>query len=233
MSWMHCAAADVDFITIGQYLQPTPRHAPIDRFVPPDEFEALAERAWQKGFLMVSCSPLTRSSHHAGEDFERLRAAASAKNRRRPGDARPIPPRPISRTPCHNSSKTMLVEASLDEIFDVIADMPFLPALSALGVVAHAFSVTTTRLACASTCESGRVRVKASFISDVELYRDKGEIISRLVSGALSELESRWTLTPEPPRADGSEGPEFTQIRYAVRYRLALGAPVGCAGVLA
>ncbi len=72
-------AADVDFITIGQYLQPTRRHAPIDRFVPPEEFEAYAAMARGKGFLMVSSSPLTRSSHHAGEDFEKLRAAREAQ----------------------------------------------------------------------------------------------------------------------------------------------------------
>jgi lipoic acid synthetase len=68
-------AADVDFLTIGQYLQPTRKHHPVLRFVPPDEFEALATIAYAKGFLMVSASPLTRSSHHAGEDFARLKAA--------------------------------------------------------------------------------------------------------------------------------------------------------------
>ncbi len=68
-------AADVDFITIGQYLQPTPKHAAVARFVPPEEFEELASAARAKGFLMVSASPLTRSSHHAGRDFEMLRAA--------------------------------------------------------------------------------------------------------------------------------------------------------------
>ena len=68
-------AADVDFITIGQYLQPTPKHAAIDRFVTPDEFESLARQARGKGFLMVSASPLTRSSYHAGDDFLRLREA--------------------------------------------------------------------------------------------------------------------------------------------------------------
>ena len=68
-------SAGVDFITIGQYLQPTRKHAAIDRFVPPEEFKALETIARSKGFLMVSASPLTRSSHHAGEDFERLRAA--------------------------------------------------------------------------------------------------------------------------------------------------------------
>jgi lipoic acid synthetase len=68
-------SAGVDFITIGQYLQPTRKHAPIDRFVHPDEFKAYEEIARAKGFLMVSASPLTRSSHHAGEDFARLQAA--------------------------------------------------------------------------------------------------------------------------------------------------------------
>jgi lipoic acid synthetase len=68
-------AAEVDFITIGQYLQPTPKHAAIDRFVEPEEFESYARQARGKGFLMVSASPLTRSSYHAGDDFLRLRAA--------------------------------------------------------------------------------------------------------------------------------------------------------------
>jgi len=72
-------SAGVDFITIGQYLQPTRKHAPIDRFVSPDEFAALEAIARAKGFLMVSASPLTRSSHHAGEDFARLRAARESK----------------------------------------------------------------------------------------------------------------------------------------------------------
>jgi lipoyl synthase len=71
-------AADVDFLTIGQYLQPTRKHHPVVRFVPPGEFEAYETIAYAKGFAMVSSSPLTRSSHHAGEDFARLRAARQA-----------------------------------------------------------------------------------------------------------------------------------------------------------
>src|ERR1700692_141053 len=72
-------SADVDFLTIGQYLQPTRKHAEVKRFVPPDEFKALATIAYAKGFSMVSASPLTRSSHHAGEDFARLKAARAAR----------------------------------------------------------------------------------------------------------------------------------------------------------
>lgn len=67
-------AANVDFITIGQYLQPTRKHYPIDRFVTPEEFKSYETVAYAKGFSMVSASPLTRSSHHAGDDFARLKA---------------------------------------------------------------------------------------------------------------------------------------------------------------
>ena len=68
-------SADVDFLTIGQYLQPTKKHHPVKRFVPPDEFKSYETVAYTKGFLVVAASPLTRSSHHAGDDFLRLRAA--------------------------------------------------------------------------------------------------------------------------------------------------------------
>ena len=68
-------SADVDFLTIGQYLQPTPKHHAVERFVTPEEFEGYAAVGSARGFLLVSASPLTRSSHHAGEDFARLKAA--------------------------------------------------------------------------------------------------------------------------------------------------------------
>ena len=76
-------SADVDFLTIGQYLQPTPKHHPVERFVPPEEFSKYAAIGAAKGFLLVSSSPLTRSSHHAGDDFARLRAARAASLSRR------------------------------------------------------------------------------------------------------------------------------------------------------
>ena len=71
-------SAQVDFLTIGQYLQPTRKHHEVQRFVPPDEFKSLETIAYTKGFLMVASSPLTRSSHHAGDDFARLKAARTA-----------------------------------------------------------------------------------------------------------------------------------------------------------
>jgi lipoic acid synthetase len=73
-------AAQVDFLTIGQYLQPTPKHHPIADFVTPEEFESYRRLALGKGFLMVAASPLTRSSYHAGEDFARLKAARAGKS---------------------------------------------------------------------------------------------------------------------------------------------------------
>jgi lipoic acid synthetase len=72
-------SADVDFLTIGQYLQPTRKHHAVKRYVTPDEFKGYEKVAYTKGFLMVSASPLTRSSHHAGDDFAKLRAARAAK----------------------------------------------------------------------------------------------------------------------------------------------------------
>lgn len=71
--------ADVDFITIGQYLQPTRKHHKVVKFVTPEEFKSYEQVAYTKGFLMVSSSPLTRSSHHAGDDFARLKAAREKK----------------------------------------------------------------------------------------------------------------------------------------------------------
>ncbi|RIK94278.1 MAG: lipoyl synthase [Proteobacteria bacterium] len=77
-------SADIDFLTIGQYLQPTPRHAPIDRFITPDEFKNYETIAYARGFLLVASSPLTRSSYHAGDDFARLRANRAAQLAKNP-----------------------------------------------------------------------------------------------------------------------------------------------------
>ena len=72
-------SADVDFMTIGQYLQPTPKHAEVDRFVTPEQFETYVTQGQSKGFLMMSSTPLTRSSYHADSDFASLRNAREAK----------------------------------------------------------------------------------------------------------------------------------------------------------
>ncbi len=72
-------AAEVDFLTIGQYLQPTRKHAEVKAYITPDAFKAYEETARAKGFLLVSASPMTRSSYHAGDDFRRLQAARAAR----------------------------------------------------------------------------------------------------------------------------------------------------------
>jgi lipoic acid synthetase len=72
-------AADVDFLTIGQYLQPSPKHHPVMSWITPQDFTAYGQIAQGKGFLLAAASPLTRSSHHAGADFRRLRAARAAR----------------------------------------------------------------------------------------------------------------------------------------------------------
>jgi len=73
-------SADIDFLTIGQYLQPSLRHAPVKAYITPDEFRSYDRLARAKGFLQVSATPLTRSSYHAGDDFKELKAARAAKH---------------------------------------------------------------------------------------------------------------------------------------------------------
>ena len=106
-------SADVDFLTIGQYLQPTRKHHAVVRFVPPDEFKAYETIAYAKGFLMVSASPLTRSSHHAGEDFARLKAARAAAHAL------------ISR--CRSSPTKRRVRHAAADMFDLVADVERYP----------------------------------------------------------------------------------------------------------
>ena len=78
-------SAGVDFLTMGQYLQPTPRHAKVEEFVTPQAFDAYAAIARAKGFLLVAASPLTRSSYHAGDDFKKMQSARNAQLERANG----------------------------------------------------------------------------------------------------------------------------------------------------
>ena len=106
-------SADVDFLTMGQYLQPTPRHAKVEEFVTPDAFKAYASIARAKGFLLVAASPLTRSSYHAGDDFKTMRRARNA------GLARA---RRVNRLmPRHSETKHL--PYTPDQLFDLVADV--------------------------------------------------------------------------------------------------------------
>ena len=106
-------SADVDFLTIGQYLQPTRKHHAVMRYVPPDEFAGYEKVAYTKGFLMVSASPLTRSSHHAGDDFAKLQAARAAIV-------------PLSVAMPRFSSKRR-VHHTAPQMFDLVADVERYP----------------------------------------------------------------------------------------------------------
>jgi ribosome-associated toxin RatA of RatAB toxin-antitoxin module len=119
-------SADIDFLTMGQYLQPTPRHAKVAEFVTPQTFSAYAAIARAKGFLLVAASPLTRSSYHAGDDFEKMRGRAR-RSWRQPGS---------SRMPRH--SETRNLPYTPEQLFDLVADVrrygEFLPWVAGVRV---------------------------------------------------------------------------------------------------
>ena len=119
-------SAGVDFLTMGQYLQPTPRHAKVEEFVTPKAFDAYAAIARAKGFLLVAASPLTRSSYHAGDDFKKMQAARA----RAAGDAQD------GLMPRH--SETRYLPYTPEQLFDLVADVArydeFLPWVVAVRV---------------------------------------------------------------------------------------------------
>ena len=178
-------AADVDFLTIGQYLQPTRKHHEVVRFVPPDEFKAYETIAYAKGFLMVSASPLTRSSHHAGEDFARLKARARKRDAaltmhaavphhapRQPRRRRHVRPRRRRRalSGVRAALPALKVRQRMPEregIEVVIADM----------TVAYKL-------------------MRETFTSRVTLDRPNLQILVEYLDGPFSHLENRWTFHP-------------------------------------
>ena len=108
-------SAGVDFLTMGQYLQPTPKHAKVEEFVTPQAFDAYAAIARAKGFLLVAASPLTRSSYHAGDDFKQMQAAATRSWSERTADAasqRDASTSHIRPNNCSNSSRTSVAMTS-------------------------------------------------------------------------------------------------------------------------
>ena len=122
-------SADVDFMTIGQYLQPSKKHHPVKKFVTPEEFKSYETIGKTKGFLLVASSPLTRSSHHAGEDFAKLRAAREAQLEQIGLDRLDS---------CRNSKPRRRVGHTPEEMFALVADVEkypeFLPLCEALTV---------------------------------------------------------------------------------------------------
>ena len=174
-------AAEVDFLTIGQYLQPTSKHAKLERFWTPEEFAGLEQMARAKGFLMVSASPLTRSSYHADSDFARAR-------RRR---------RAVEDVTAHR--ETRIVPYTADLMYAVVADVEsypeFLPWVVALRVL-----VARRRRARILTAEMavGYGALRERYTSRVALDPAARTIDVVADRRALSPtLENHWRFTPE------------------------------------
>ena len=181
-------SADVDFLTIGQYLQPTRKHHAVVRFVPPDEFKALETIAYAKGFLMVSASPLTRSSHHAGEDFARLKAA-------RASDGALMP---------HFSTKRQVRHSAAD-MFDLVADVEnypqFVPLCRALVVRKRTTDSAGTDVIVADMTVAYKF-IRETFTTRVTLDRPKlrswsniSTAVQRMTIAGLSRRRARAPAT--------------------------------------
>ena len=176
-------SADVDFLTMGQYLQPTPRHAKVEEFVTPKAFEAYAAIARAKGFLLVAASPLTRSSYHAGDDFEKMRAAREAK----------LAAVRLRLMPRHR--ETRLLPYTPEQLFDLVADVgryqEFLPWVAATRVRSNSETEMVADLVV------GFSALKETFTSRVRKERPR-EIEIDYIDGPLKYLHNRWTFAPAP-----------------------------------
>ena len=184
--------AGVDMLTLGQYLQPTRQHAEVRRFVPPDEFDGLRQVALAKGFLAVASSPLTRSSHHAGEEFRRLQAA------RRQSQTLRSEPRGV---PLPTFATRRFVPFTPNQMFDVVADVErypeFLPLCESLAVLSREMRGRRYEARCnhgrrlqGHSSEPSRLRylLKPLRAGDLVTYLD----------GPFHHLENRWRFLAAP-----------------------------------
>ena len=176
--------ADVDFLTIGQYLQPSVKHAAVDRFVPPAEFADYAATARAKGFAQVSATPLTRSSYHADADFAALRDA--------PQEAA----RGVTMT---TYTERKLVPYAPAQLFDLVADVAKYPQFLPWCVAAHIRSQQDDELIADLTIGFGPFR--ESFTSRVSLTPCDAAgfcaIKSEYENGPFKYLHNRWKFTPD------------------------------------
>ncbi len=179
-------SADVDFLTIGQYLQPTRKHHAVMRYVTPDEFSGYEKVAYTKGFLMVSASPLTRSSHHAGDDFAKLRTARAALL-------------PLKRQAMPKFSSKRRVHHTADQMFDLVADVErypeFVPLCQSLKIRQRTPKPDGTEIVIADMTVSFKL-VREAFTSRVTLDRPNLKIMVEYLQGPFSSLENRWSFEP-------------------------------------
>ena len=185
MDDMRCA--DIDFLTMGQYLQPTQRHAKVIEFVTPQAFGAYGAIARSKGFLQVAASPLTRSSYHAGDDFRQMRAARGAA----PGESAPRRENGGLMPSIHEVRR---LPYSAEQMFDLVADVgrygEFLPWVMATRVR----SDDGTELVADMLVGFSAIREK--FTSRVEQRRPQEELRVHYVDGPLRDLDNRWLFRP-------------------------------------
>ena len=183
-------SADVDFLTIGQYLQPTRKHHAVMRYVTPDEFRGYEKVAYTKGFLMVSASPLTRSSHHAGDDFAKLRAARAARAALSCRDAEILQQAPGS----PQRGADVRPRRRCRALSRIRAAVPF-----AEDPAAHA-RADGTEVVIADMTVSFKL-VREAFTSRVTLDRPNLKIMVEYLKGPFSNLENRWTFEPRSETA--------------------------------
>src|SRR5690606_15759457 len=195
-------SADVDFITIGQYLQPTRKHHPVKRFVTPDEFKSYETVAYTKGFLMVSSSPLTRSSHHAGEDFERLRAARAARLASRAVTGSPMPKHGTIRRGNQTPAPMFDLGAAVETYPE------FLPWCEALAVRSRKERDGVTILVADMTV--GYKALRETFTSQVVLKPEESVIDVRYIDGPFRFLQNRWRFE--------AVGEAQTDIHFFIEY---------------
>ncbi len=191
-------SADVDFLTMGQYLQPTPRHAKVEEFVTPAAFSAYGAIARAKGFLLVAASPLTRSSYHAGDDFAKMKAAREAKHS-------------ALAMPRHTETRRMLYTP--EQMFDLVADVKryheFLPWIAAVRVRSDSETLLIADLVV------GFRAIKETFTSRVE-KRGPERIRTEYIEGPLKYLQNSWVFRP-----DGEGGTEIDFcVDFAFKNRL-------------
>ena len=181
-------AADVDFLTIGQYLQPTRKHAAVERFVTPDEFKSFERIAFAKGFLMVSASPLTRSSYHAGDDFR-----ATAQSARQPQHLPALTARKSHRMPSFATHRQ--VPFSPTQMFDLVADVErypeFVPLCEALRIKRQ-FTDDKGQTVLIADMVCGYKAIRESFTSRVTLDPGNQHILVEYVDGPFRYMENNW-----------------------------------------
>ena len=204
-------SAGIDFLTMGQYLQPTPRHATVEEFVTPQAFDAYAAIARAKGFLLVAASPLTRSSYHAGDDFRAMQQARRSAQLER---GQRLMPR---------HSETKHLPYTPEQLFDLVADVArydeFLPWVVAVRVRSSSEAETIADLVV------GFNAFKERFTSRVTKHRPS-DICVDYIEGPLKYLQER--MAASSPRPDGGTDVHFS-VDFAFKiadFRSACGSDV-------